>query len=238
MLPRGGVRGFVLGLPAMSASTFHPDRAILMALHDALLATYGEQPWWPGDSRFEIMVGAVLTQNTAWRNVERAIANLEAAGALSPDVILALPDAELAGLIRPSGYYNIKAVRLKNYCRFLQQAGGEAALDNLDDDALRTAVLGVNGVGPETCDDILLYAFARPVFVIDAYTRRLLERYGLADGGESYEALRQGFQAALGPDVALYQRYHALVVEHAKQACRVKPDCAGCCLAGDCRAAP
>jgi endonuclease-3 related protein len=220
----------VLALRPMSATAFHPDRAALLAIYENLLTAYGDQQWWPGDTPFEIMVGAVLTQNTAWSNVEKAIANLKAAAALSPQVMLALPDAELAELIRPSGYFNVKAHRLKNFCRFLLDAGGEAALARLPTAELRTAVLGVNGVGPETCDDILLYAFERPVFVIDTYTRRLLQRYGLATGKESYEALRQGFETSLGPDVALYQQYHALVVEHAKVSCATKPRCPACCL--------
>ena len=220
----------MLALRPMSATAFHPDRAALLAIYDTLFAAYGDQQWWPGDTPFEVMVGAVLTQNTAWGNVEKVIANLKAAGALSPEVMLALPDAELAELVRPSGYFNIKARRLKNFCRFLLEAGGEAALAGLSTPALRAAVLAVNGVGPETCDDILLYAFDRPVFVIDAYTRRLLQRYGLATGKESYEALREGFEAALGPDVGLFQQYHALVVQHAKVSCANRPRCPACCL--------
>lgn len=218
----------------MAEPSFHPDRAKLMAIYDGLLAAYGEQDWWPGDTPFEIMVGAVLTQNTAWTNVEKAIANLKSAGVLDVDAMLALPDDRLAELVRPSGYYNIKARRLKNLCRFLIEGGGESGLARLPTDALRSAVLGVNGIGPETADDILLYAFERPVFVIDAYTRRLLQRCGLATGKESYEALRQGFERALGPDVALYKEFHALVVQHAKLACATKPRCGSCGLAPDC----
>lgn len=220
----------------MSPTPFQPSRSELLAVYDGLRAAYGHQHWWPGDSRFEIMVGAVLTQNTAWTNVEKALANLKAAKALDAHAILAMDEAALAELIRPSGYYNIKARRLRNLCRMLEETGGEAALDQLDTHTLRTRVLAVNGVGPETCDDILLYAFDRPVFVIDAYTRRLLKRYGLASGDESYEALRKGFEIALGPDVALYKQYHGLIVEHAKAACAAKPRCGMCCLAKHCRA--
>jgi endonuclease-3 related protein len=218
----------------MSASRFQPSRADLLAIYEGLLAAYGDQGWWPGDTAFEIMVGEVLTQNTAWTNVEKAIANLKAAGVLHPEAMLALPEERLATLIRPSGYYNIKAGRLKNLCRFLAEAGGEAALRRLPTRALRNAVLAVNGVGPETADDILLYAFERPVFVIDAYTRRLLQRYGLATGKESYEELRRGFEEALGPDVPLYQQYHGLIVQHAKAACAARPRCEPCCLAKEC----
>ena len=218
----------------MCSDRFQPSRADLMTIYQALLGAYGDLAWWPGDSRLEIMIGAVLTQNTAWTNVEKALGQLKAADALSLERILALPETELAALIRPSGYFNIKADRLKQLCRFVQQAGGEAALARRETTELRTAVLAVKGVGPETCDDILLYAFERPVFVIDAYTRRLLKRYGLARGDESYDALRLGFERALGPDVDLYKAYHGLIVEHAKAACAVKPRCRQCCLAVSC----
>lgn len=218
-----------------SAQAFHPSRDALLGIYCDLNNAYGDLGWWPGDSPFEVMVGAVLTQNTAWTNVEKALAQLRAADALSLPGILALPQAELALLIRSSGYFNIKANRLRQLCLFLRAAGGEAALAQRDTIDLRNAMLTVNGVGPETCDDILLYAFDRPVFVIDAYTRRLLKRYGLARGDEAYEALRAGFEVALGSDVALYQAYHGLIVEHAKAACAVKPRCSACCLAMDCR---
>jgi endonuclease-3 related protein len=220
----------------MANTRFHPRRDVLLAIYQRLLADYGDQAWWPGDSRFEIMVGAVLTQNTAWTNVEKALANLKAADLLAPEALLALDDGALAGLIRPSGYYNIKAQRVKNLCRMLADAGGEAALAQLPTDELRAAVLAVNGVGPETCDDILLYAFARPVFVIDAYTRRLLRRYGLARGDEPYDDLRVGFERALGEDVELFRQYHGLIVQHAKLACSATPRCGSCCLAEQCEA--
>jgi endonuclease-3 related protein len=214
---------------------FAPSRRQLLSIYQSLLTTYGDQAWWPGDSRFEIMVGAVLTQNTAWTNVEKALANLKAAQLLDADVILTLPGDRLAELIRPSGYYNTKVMRLKNLCRMLVDAGGEEELDRLPTAQLRATLLAVNGVGPETCDDILLYAFGRPVFVIDAYTRRLLRRYGLASGDESYATLRMGFEQALGPDVALYKQYHGLIVQHAKVACAATPRCQSCCLRKDCQ---
>ena len=209
---------------------FNPPRRALQRVYERLLAAYGPQHWWPGDSPFEVMVGAVLTQNTAWRNVERAIANLEAAGALTPTAVASLPPAELAALIRPAGYFNVKAQRLQAFCRFLLEAGGVDALGARPTEALRHALLAVHGIGPETADDILLYAFARPVFVIDAYTRRLLRRLGLAGGDEGYEALRQGIERALGPDEALFNELHALIVHHAKVVCATRPRCAACCL--------
>jgi endonuclease-3 related protein len=203
---------------------------VLERLYERLLAAYGPQHWWPGDSPFEVMVGAVLTQNTAWRNVERAIVNLKAAGTLAAPAIASMPHADLATLIRPAGYFNVKARRLQAFCRFLVGVGGEEALALRPTDALRRDLLAVHGIGPETADDILLYAFARPVFVIDAYTRRLLSRLGLASGDEGYETLRHGIERALGPDVRVFDELHALVVHHAKVACSARPQCAQCCL--------
>jgi len=137
-------------------------------------------------------------------------------------------------LIYPSGYFNVKSQRLKNICRFLQHNGGESELAQLGTDELRLALLSVNGVGPETADDILLYAFKRPIFVIDAYTRRITSRLGLATGGETYDELRQGFEAGLGPDVGLYNEFHALLVRHAKEACNTEPHCMQCGLVTIC----
>ena len=206
----------------------------LRRLYDALQALYGEQPWWPADSPFEITVGAVLTQNAAWSNVEKAIARLKAAGLMSLPALLDTTHEQLAETIRPSGYYNIKAKRLRNLCLFLDRAGGLEAFADWSLDDQRAALLGVNGVGPETADDILLYALDQPVFVIDTYTRRLLRRYGLARGDEDYERLRALFEQAIEQDVYLYQQYHALIVMHAKETCRKSPQCARCALTKDC----
>lgn len=206
----------------------------LRRLYDALQALYGEQPWWPADSPFEIMVGAVLTQNAAWSNVEKAIERLKAAGLMSLPALLDTTHEQLAETIRPSGYYNIKARRLRNLCLFLDRAGGLEAFAARSLDDQRTALLGVNGVGPETADDILLYALEQPVFVIDTYTRRLLQRYGLVRGDEDYEQLRALFEQAIERDVYLYQQYHALIVVHAKETCRKSPQCARCALTNDC----
>ena len=145
----------------------------LRAVYRRLLARHGPQHWWPAGTPFEVIVGAVLTQNTAWTNVERAIANLDAAGALSGEGLLALDHERLAALLRPSGYFNVKASRLRAVCAWYVARGGHARLRHWPTRRLRDALLGLHGVGPETADDILLYAFGRPVFVIDAYTRRL-----------------------------------------------------------------
>ncbi|MBU1191261.1 MAG: endonuclease III domain-containing protein [Gammaproteobacteria bacterium] len=209
----------------------------LRRIFQQLLARYGPQGWWPGETAFEVMVGAVLTQNTAWINVERAIANLTANAALSPEQILAVDEAQLAEWIRPSGYFNIKAKRLRNYCRWYTDAGGYQALAKQSDVDLRRALLVVNGVGPETADDILLYAFERPVFVIDAYTRRLFARLGLIQGDEGYDELRLGLEQALGADVVLFKEYHALIVVHAKDICRVRARCSECMFRKTCPSA-
>jgi endonuclease-3 related protein len=180
------------------------------------------------------MVGAILTQNTAWTNVEKAIANLKQGNCLSPESIIQTHHNRLAKMLRPSGYFNIKAKRLKNFCRWYQQQGGYTALKKLETDELREALLLVNGVGQETADDILLYAFERPVFVIDTYTRRILSRMGLIAGNEPYDDLRQAIEKALGADVQLFNEFHALIVNHGKDVCRTRPNCLVCNMSGVC----
>ncbi|MDM7321836.1 MAG: endonuclease III domain-containing protein [Gammaproteobacteria bacterium] len=209
----------------------------LLEAYHRLDEAWGPQHWWPGESVLEIMVGAVLTQNTAWSNVERAIANLKAAGALSMQALLALPLDELAALIRPAGYFNVKARRLRALLEWVSAAGGVEALSGWTDEKLRSGLLGVHGVGPETADDILLYAFERPVFVIDAYTRRILGRLGLIDPTMGYEHLRAMIEAELSPDVPLFNQFHALLVAHGKAICRPRPRCTVCVLREGCPAA-
>lgn len=206
----------------------HCDK--LTALYDRLLDTYGTQRWWPAESSFEIVVGAVLTQNTSWKNVEKAITRLKATGNLELGRIAALTQDELAELIRSSGFFNVKAKRLKNLCGWLKSRGGLDALTKWDTGRLRQSLLSINGIGPETADDILLYAFQRPVFVIDAYTRRLLNKLGLAGGQEDYETLRQMFEACLARDHRLYNEYHALIVRHAKEKCTNDDRCRHCAV--------
>lgn len=210
-----------------------PARA--RAVFEALLVAYGAQHWWPAQTPFEVMIGAVLTQSTAWVSVERALALLAARIPLSAEGILALPPAELAACLRPAGYFNVKARRLSAFCAELTAAGGIEALGRLPTEVLRRRLLAIHGVGPETADDILLYAFGRPVFVVDAYTRRVFARLGLLRGNEGYETIRQAFEHALGLDVALFNEYHALIVRHGKDVCRTRPRCADCCLRGLCR---
>ena len=202
----------------------------LTALYGRLLDAYGPQHWWPGDSAFEVIVGAVLTQNTSWKNVEKALAGLKHVGLLDLDAIVSIPPDELAELIRSSGFFNVKAKRLQNLCGWLQSRGGLDALSLWDTARLRRALLEINGIGPETADDILLYAFQRPVFVIDSYTRRLLTKLGLVQGKEDYETLRQLFESCLPPDHRLYNEYHALIVRHAREKCTHDSHCRHCCV--------
>lgn len=206
-----------------------------------LLEAYGPQEWWPADSPFEMMVGAVLTQNTAWTNVEKAIANLRGASLLTTQAILGLPDNELAALLRPAGYFNVKARRLKALCAFLTDRNAADAPERLAGQGtaaeLRAALLAVHGVGEETADSILLYGLNLPLFVVDAYTRRIFGRLGHLDGAESYAAIQSMFHRRLPADPDLYNEYHALIVHLGKHVCRPKPRCATCPLASRCREA-
>ena len=214
----------------------------LIDVFDRLLAQHGQQHWWPGDTPFEIMVGAILTQNTSWSNVEKAIANLKRARKLTARGIANMPHAALAALITPSGYFNIKARRLKHFCEWLIRNGGYARSARRETQQLRRDLLSVDGIGHETANDILLYAYARPVFVIDAYTRRLFARLGLAGGDESYDHLREHIESVLASEAlprnidmtGLFNEYHALIVVHAKHVCRKKPLCDRCSLQHDC----
>lgn len=210
------------------------ERGRLLTTFEALRAAHGPQRWWPAETPFEVMVGAVLTQNTAWVNVERGLARLTALTALAPESILELPEADLADCLRPVGYFNVKARRLRAFCAAFLAQGGLEGLSRLATPALRHRLLAVKGVGPETADDMLLYAFHRPVFVVDAYTRRLFVRLGDLAGNEGYETIRHAFEHALGPDPLLFNEYHALIVRHGKEVCRTRPRCGDCCLADGC----
>jgi endonuclease-3 related protein len=212
----------------------------LTEIYQLLLDRFGPQHWWPGETQFEIITGAILTQNTSWANVEKAIANLKSANLLTPEKLYHLNASQLAELIRPAGYYNIKAKRLKNFLTWLFRSyngrlensarGWLAPLENLDTDRLRVELLAVKGIGPETADSILLYAFNRPVFVVDAYTARVAVRHGLIEQGADYEQLRNLFQSNLPQDSQLFNEYHALLVRLGKEFCKPKPQCRLCPL--------
>jgi len=205
----------------------------LADIYQALFACYGPQKWWPAEEPFEVIAGAILTQSTAWTNVEKGIANLKKAGALSSRSLRLLSREELAGLIHPCGYYNMKAVKLQAFVKWF----GERFEDSLekmfaeDTHSLRKELLGVHGIGEETADSILLYAGNKPVFVVDAYTRRIIDRLGLKPGGNKYADYRELFTAHLPPDTQMFNEYHALLVALGKYHCfKSSPACTGCCL--------
>jgi endonuclease-3 related protein len=203
-----------------------------------LQARFGPQQWWPAETPFEVAVGAILTQNTAWTNVERAVANLRAAEALSPAAIRSLAGDRLEQLIRPAGFFRQKAARLQHLATILvDRYGGDVArLCAGPLDQARGRLLALPGIGPETADSILLYAAQRPSFVVDAYTRRILTRLGLLTGKEGYEAIRARFLEALPHEVPLFNEYHALIVTLAKGHCRKqRPACPTCPLQLLCR---
>jgi endonuclease-3 related protein len=206
----------------------------LMEAYERMLAAFGPQHWWPGDSPFEIMVGAVLVQNTAWRNVERAIDNLRVAGVMDPAALYKLPADELAELIRPAGYYQVKAKRLRNLLRFVVEEC-DGSLDTMFGRglaSLREDLLTINGIGPETADAILLYAGGLATFVVDAYAHRILARHGWLGYDATYHDIKDYFESVLPKDVALYNEYHALLVRVGKDYCkRSGPKCQSCPLA-------
>ena len=206
----------------------------LMVVFDQLLARYGQLHWWPADTPFEVCVGAILTQNTAWTNVEKAIANLKTAEMLTPRALREVTAGDLAQLIRPAGFFNVKAARLKAFVDWLfaRFSGRLERMFAGDWQELRRELLLVKGIGAETADSILLYAGGQPSFVVDAYTRRIFSRLGLLPTIETpYETVRNLFMVNLPADPPLFNEYHALIVEHAKTHCRFKPRCSGCPLA-------
>ena len=228
----------------MKGTTLRNDSrgSVIQEIYRILLAEYGCQGWWPVTppggtvpeysggpvnerQKFEVCCGAVLTQNTSWKNASSAITNMNREGLLDPEDIISVDLRFLAGIIRPSGYYNVKAGKLKRIARFLTEKR----------DLTRKSILEVNGVGPETADSILLYAFGELYFVIDSYTRRLFSRAGVIKGNERYDYIRKLFEDSLPADITVYREYHSLVVEHAKRYCLKKnPSCPGCPLGHFC----
>ncbi|MFA6244451.1 MAG: endonuclease III domain-containing protein [Candidatus Hydrogenedentales bacterium] len=204
----------------------------LSDIYRLLADRYGPTHWWPGDSPFEIAVGAVLTQNTAWTNVERAIANLKRERLLTPRAILECVDERLHEALRPSGYFRVKTIRLRSFCRYLtdRYGGSMARLAKQPLESLREELLSVDGIGPETADDILLYACEKPIFVVDAYTRRILSRHGLAPAKGNYHDLQRLFHDNVAADVRTYGEYHGLIVFTGKDYCRRAPKCENCPL--------
>ena len=205
----------------------------ILKIYKKLYQTFGPQHWWPGETPFEIAVGAILTQNTNWGNVEKAINNLKKQNALSVKAIHEMPVKKLSELIRPAGYYNIKAKRLKSFIDFLMNDyhGSMKSMKNTDMHSLRKKLLSINGIGPETADSILLYALGKPFFVTDAYTKRVLSRHGIMNHEKSYDEFQELFYSALEKDVKLFNEYHALFVRIGKTFCKKKkPLCELCPL--------
>lgn len=207
---------------------------LLLEIFDRLYRCYGPQGWWPAETPFEVFVGAILTQNTAWKNVEKAIRNLKDKGLLDPHALFKVDLEKLQELLKPAGYYRIKAQRLKGAVRFLVEAfsGDMAKMAEVPLEELRPRLLQVKGIGPETADSILLYACHKPIFVVDAYTRRILGRHGIVDPKIGYHPLQALFMEQLPQDVELYKEYHALLVKLGKTQCRPRARCEGCPLEG------
>lgn len=214
------------------AALARPAGIGLAEVYERLRRHHGPAGWWPADTPFEVCVGAILVQNTAWPNVEKALVCLRAAGRLSYQGLAGLGQDELAALIRPSGCYNVKAKRLAAFVDFLgREYGGRVeAMAGLEPRVLRAQLLAVRGIGRETADSIALYAAFVPLFVIDAYTRRVFSRLGLIRGDESYDALQDYVMSELADDAGLFNDYHAQIVVHAKDVCRPRPLCARCPL--------
>jgi endonuclease-3 related protein len=218
-----------------SASTARDARYLnqrLTEIYRLLFARYGPQHWWPGDTPFEVIVGAILTQSAAWGNVEKAISNLKQARAMSPASLRKIPLGKLAKLVYPSGYYNAKALKLKSFVEHLEKSHGDSLemLFSLDMQHLRSDLLNIHGIGPETADSIILYAAYKPIFVIDAYTRRIIARLGLSPSQDNYSAFQTLFMANLPADEKLFNEYHALLVRLGKEVCKKVPLCSECCL--------
>lgn len=203
-----------------------------MRIYETMHRHGGHQRWWPADSPFEVMVGAILTQNTSWSNVEKAILNLKRAKVLTPQKLNQAPPKKLLEWLRPSGFFNIKAKRLKSFLAYFKNRYrfSLGRMKKIELSQLRQELLRVKGIGPETADSILLYALGRPVFVIDAYTRRVFSRHGLIQPDLPYEEIRKWFEANLPSSKELFNDYHAQIVRVGKYFCRKTPDCSKCPL--------
>jgi endonuclease III related protein len=208
-------------------------RLELLNVYELLNGYFGDLRWWPAEEPFEVIVGAILTQNTAWVNVEKAIKALRESRLLTPAALFHIPEDELAQIIRPSGYYHLKAGRLKAFVRFFMEvySGSIAEMKTEPLSSLRDQLLGVWGVGPETADSILLYPCQKPVFVCDAYTKRIFSRHGMIGDDAEYHTIQSLFMDHLPQDVSFLGQYHALIVNTGKKFCRKAPQCTGCPLA-------
>ena len=213
-----------------------PPSSVLDEIYHRLYRRHGPQGWWPAESRFEVIVGAILTQSTAWVNVEKALASMKAAGCWSFQAIIDMPEEDLASVIRSSGYFNAKARKLRAFADRVLERGGLEELFAQDVQELRRELLSIHGIGEETADDIIVYAAEKPSFIIDSYTRRIVDRMGLApEHGSRYRDYQALFSDNLPPDTALFNEFHALLDHHAKVVClKRQPRCSACCLADLC----
>lgn len=216
--------------------TFCTTQEKLLDIFEQLHRHYGPLHWWPAETPFEVCVGAILTQNTNWGNVEKAVANLKRSSLLTPSAIMSAPVAQLAETIRPAGYYNVKSLRLKEFVTHLcnRYRGNLDLMFDRSVGLLRGELLAIKGIGRETCDSILLYAGNMPSFVVDAYTIRLFTRLGILSGTPGYEETRAMFMENLPADTPLYNEYHAVIVRHCKEFCLKTPRCARCIMKGSC----
>lgn len=218
-------------------SSHHVDKSKrIKSFYKKLYKSYGPQGWWPGDSSLECILGAILTQNTSWKNVEKALRNLKRENLVSLEKLNLLTSEELAGLIRSSGYYNQKAIKVKNFVSFVMDnyGGSLEQMFGQDTDELRQELLGIKGIGPETADSILLYAGQKPVFVVDAYTYRIFSRHGLVPEETNYSEMQELFVESLPEDTRMFNEYHALIVKLGKEHCKkTRPICEGCPLQDD-----
>jgi endonuclease-3 related protein len=207
---------------------------ILLEIYERLLRAFGPRHWWPGESPFEVVVGAILTQNTSWANVERAIVNLKKTGILTPPAMRRVGEDQLARIIKPSGFYRLKASRLKGFVDFLYREfhGEMNRMRSEDLGFLRERLLNVDGIGPETADSILLYALGKPIFVVDAYTKRIFSRHNLISEKWGYAEVQSMVMGEICGDVGMYNEFHALLVFLGKHRCRRIPRCDGCPLEG------
>ena len=207
-------------------------KALYRRFYQKLFKHFGPQHWWPAETSFEVIVGAILTQNTNWGNVEKALSNLKKHKRLSPEKLRTIPTTELAQLIRPAGYFNVKAKRLKNFLTYFikEYQGSVAKMKKVPLDDLRRQLLKVNGIGPETADSILLYALNKKVFVVDAYTKRFLVRHNIVLPQATYHDIQDQFVQAIKSDLFLYNEYHALIVMLGKYFCKPTPKCEKCPL--------
>jgi endonuclease-3 related protein len=203
-----------------------------MEMYEAMLQRFGHHGWWPGDGPLEVCIGAILTQNTSWTNVEKALDNLRNTGAISISVLHQMGCDSLAELIRPAGYYNVKAKRLKNFIAHVYESYGDDIEAFLDRSVwtLQGELIGINGIGRETADSIILYAAQKPTFVIDRYTCRMMVRHSLICPEDDYQGAKDLFESSLPEDLELWKDYHAQIVAVGKQYCRPKARCAGCPL--------